>query len=142
MDLLARAGRVQNEFDMAQSGAGVATTVQPINEGPLADAAALEGHSQVDLAVFVAVKDSSADDFDALKGETIEVALDEVREKYRTLLPPEAIAVALRKLGIKTKTIDINAHTAGPDEGPDPRDYPGFRAVMIHFPGAKKIWLD
>src|SRR5687767_387422 len=39
LDLLARAGRVQNEFDQEQSGAGVAANLQLIGEGSLADAA-------------------------------------------------------------------------------------------------------
>lgn len=143
LDLLARAGRVQNEFDREQSGAAVGSSVQLINEGSLADAAgAPEEHFQVELAVFVAVKESSANDLDALKGDTIEVAFDEAFMKYPTLPPSDAIAVALRKLGIKAKTIDIDAHTAGPDEGPDPRDYPGFRTVLIHFPGALRMWMD
>lgn len=142
LDLLMRAGRVQNELDMEQSGSGAAASVQMISEGPLADTPSLDEHSQVDLAVFVAVRESSAYDFDALTGDTIEAMFDQIREEYPALTPADAIAVALRKLGIKSKAIRIDAHTAGPDDGPDPRDYSDFRAALLHFPGAKKIWLD
>lgn len=144
LDLLVRAGRVQNEFDTEQSGSGAAANVQLITEGPLADMPPFtdEDHTEVDLAVFVAIKESSVGDFDGLTGDTISVTLDQVREEYPLLPPSDAIAVALRKLGIKSKAIRIDAHTAGPDEGPDPRDYPGFRAVLLHFPGGQRFWLD
>lgn len=36
------------------------------------------------------------------------------------LTPSDAIAVALRKMGIKSKAIRIDARTASPEEGPDP----------------------
>lgn len=36
LDLLTRAGRLQNEFDLEQTGAGIASNVQLITEGPLA----------------------------------------------------------------------------------------------------------
>lgn len=142
LDLLMRAGRVENEFKMEQGGAGAMASVQRITTGPLADAPPLGEHGEVALAVFVGIRESSVYDFDALKGDTIEETLDQVREEYPALTPSDAIAVALRKLGIKSKAIRIDAHTAGPDEGPDPRDYPGFRAALLHFPGAQKIWLD
>jgi hypothetical protein len=144
LDLLMRAGRVQNEFDVEQSDGSAAANVQLITEGPLADTPPFddEEHTQVELAVFVGIKESSAHEFDALRGDTIETTLDQVREEYPMLTPADAIAVALRKLGVKSKAIRIDAHTAGPDDGPDPRDYPGFRAVLLHFPSAKKIWLD
>jgi hypothetical protein len=141
LDLLMRAGRVENEVKMEQTGAGAVASVQRITSGPLADAPPFEDHTPVDLAVFVAVRDSSAYDLDELRGDTIETTLGQVREEYPALTPADAIAVALRKLGIKSKAIRIDAHTAGPDEGPNPRDYPGFRAVLLHFPGAKRIWL-
>lgn len=142
LDLLMRAGRVENEFNMEQTGAGAVASVQRISTGPLADEHPSVEHGAVALAVFVAVRESSTYDFDALRGDTIEATLDRVREEYPALTPSDAIAVALRKLGIKSKAIRIDAHTAGPDEGPYPRDYPGFRAVLLHFPGAKRIWLD
>ncbi|MCO4263759.1 hypothetical protein NG697_12640 [Pseudarthrobacter sp. MDT3-26] len=142
LDLLMRAGRVENEFKMEQGGAGATASVQRITTGPLVDAQPLEDHTPVDLAVFAAIRDSSTYDLDDLKGDDIEATLDQVREEYPLLTPADAIAVALRKLGIKSKAIRIDAHTAGPDEGPNPRDYPGFRAVLLHFPGARRIWLD
>lgn len=141
LDLLTRAGRVQNEFDLEQHGASAAN-IQIITEGALADSPPFEEHGEVALAVFVGIKESSAEAFDALKGDTVEEALDEIFEKYEALPPADALAAALRKLGIKSKAIHIDAHTAGPDEGPDPRDYPGFRAVLMHFPGATRFWLD
>lgn len=142
LDLLMRAGRVENEFNMEPTGSAAAASVQRITGGPLADAPPMEEHTQVALAVFVGIKESSAEELDALAAETIESALDDVLEKYETLPPPDAIAVALRKLGIKSKAININPHTAGPGEGPDPSDYPGFRGLLMHFPGARRIWLD
>lgn len=51
----------------------------------------------------------------------------------------DAIAVTLRKLKIKSKAINIDARIAGPDEGPDPPDYPGYRAVLLDFPGGRKV---
>lgn len=101
---------------MEQSGSGAAASVQMITEDTLADTPPLDEHSQVDLAVFVAVRESSAYDFDALTGDTIEAMFDQIREEYAALTPSDAIAVALRKLGIKGKAIRIDAHTAGPDE--------------------------
>ncbi|WP_157359195.1 hypothetical protein [Arthrobacter sp. Soil782] len=144
LDLLTRAGRVQNEFDMEQSSSGAAVSVQNITEGPLADTPPFDDgeHTQVELAVFVAIKESSVKDFDSITGDTIEATLNRVRKEYPLLSPSDAIAVALRKLGIKSKAIHIDAHTAGPDEGPDPRDYPGFRAVLMHFSGGQRFWLD
>lgn len=84
LDLLVRAGRVQNEFDLEQSGSRVAADVQLITEGPLADMPQFgdDDHTEVDLAVFVAIKESSAGDFDGLTGGTISVTLDQVREEY------------------------------------------------------------
>lgn len=144
LDLLMRAGRVQNEFDMEKNGGAAASSVQLITEGPLADRPPFdeEEHTQVELAVFVAIRESSAAEFDDLDSDLIHSGLHEVRESYPLLTPSDAIAVALRKLGIKSKAIRIDAHAAGPDEGPDPRDYPGFHAVLLHFPGGRKIWLD
>lgn len=144
LDLLTRAGRVQKEFDMERNSGAAASSVQLITEGPLADLPPCdeEEHSQVELAVFVAIRESSTAEFDDLKGDLIENTLREVRESYPGLTPSDAIAVALRKLGIKSKAIRVDAHTAGPDEGPDPRDYPGFHAVLLHFPGGRKIWLE
>jgi hypothetical protein len=140
LDLLIRAGRVQNEFDLEQGGAASASSVQLISQGPLADSPPLE-HGEVALAVFVAIKESSCEEFDALDGETIESGLDDVFEQYETLPPPDGIAAALRKLGVRSKSIYLDPHTCGA-ERPDPRDYPGFRAALIHFPGARRIWLD
>lgn len=142
LDLLVRAGRAENEFKMDQTGTDAVVSVQRITAGPLADAPPLEEHGEVALAVFVGIRESSAERLDALDAESIDAALEEVFENYETLPPPDAVAVALRKLGIKGKAININPHTVGPYEGPDPRDYPGFRAVLMHFPGAKRIWLD
>lgn len=141
LDLLMRAGRVQNEFDLEHTGGTSAASIQFIDEGPLLDQYPSE-HRQVDLAVFVAIKDTSAQDFDALEGSSIEGALDAVLEQFEMLPPPDAIATALRKLGIRSKAIQINAHTAAPNEGPDARDYPGYRPALIHFPEAKRFWLD
>jgi hypothetical protein len=144
LDLLVGAGRVQNDFDMERNSGPAAASVQLITEGPLADQPPFddEDHTEVELAVFVGIRESSTADFDDLEGDTIEATLHEVRESYPGLTPSDAIAVALRKLGIKSKAIRIDAHTAGPDEGPDPRDYPGFHGVLLHFPGGRKIWLD
>ncbi len=60
---------------------------------------------------------------------------------YDEMLPPDVTAVALRKLGVRCKTILANPENTG-HEGPDPLDYPGFRAAVMHFPGAKRTWLD
>ncbi|WP_441412017.1 hypothetical protein [Arthrobacter sp. 2MCAF14] len=62
-------------------------------------------------------------------------------EKYETMPPWDALASALRSLGIKCKTINLNAMTAGVDR-PDPMDYPGFRAAVVHIDGAIRRWID
>lgn len=84
LDLLMRAGRVQNEFDMEQTGGAAASNVQLITDGPLADSPPLE-HKQAALAVFVGIKESSAQDFDDLDGEAIESALESIFEKFEAL---------------------------------------------------------
>ena len=140
LDLLIRAGRVQNEFDLEQSGAGAAAKVQHITDGPLADfVPSTQGAGFAPLEVFTAIKASSVDDFHALDPETIDAALIEMFEKYETLLPPDGIAATLRTLGIKCKAVHVNPTTAGPEE-PYPHDYPGYRLVLMHFPGAQKFW--
>lgn len=141
LDLMMRAGRVQNEFTLEQSGGISAASTSVIDDGPPKEAP-FPKHGEVALAVFVAIKDSSARDFDALDGESIEEALDAVFAKFEVLPPPDAIAIALRQLGVRSRAIHINPHTAGADEGPDPRDNPGYRPALIHFPGAKRFWLD
>lgn len=94
-----------------------------------------------ELSVFVAVKPTSADDFSAIDAGVLEDALNRAADQYPNMLAPDLMAVTLRKLGIKCKAIELNPAEAGP-EGPDPRSYPGFRAVLIQFPGARRIWLD
>ncbi|GAA4034269.1 hypothetical protein GCM10023063_17800 [Arthrobacter methylotrophus] len=138
LDLLMRAGRVQNEFDMEQTGSDTAASVQMITEGPLATTP--PGHNSV-LTAFVAVRRDAQEAFDALDGKAIETAFDEMFEKYETMLPQDALAAALRSLGVKCKTINLDAMTAGP-EGPDPRDYPGFRAAVVHIEGGIRNWID
>ena len=144
LDLLMRAGRVQNEFDMERSGASSAASVQMINSGPLATTPPPveeeEEHSQV-LTAFVAIRNDAQEAFDALDGKAIEDTFDEMYEKYETMRPQDALAAALRSLGIKCKTINLDAMTAGP-EGPDPRDYPGFRGALVHIEGGIKRWVD
>lgn len=142
LDLLIRAGRVQNEFDLEQSGASGAVNVQRIESGPLVDAPPLEhdAHGSV-LTAFVAVRRDFQEAFDALDGEALEAAFDEMFEKYETMPPWDALASALRSLGIKCKTINLNAMTAGVDR-PDPIDYPGFRAAVVHIDGGIRRWID
>ncbi|MGV0109027.1 hypothetical protein [Arthrobacter sp. CP30] len=123
--LLMCAGRVQNKFAL-ERGDGFAATVHSIAEGTLLHSALSAEdfeHSHVDLAVFIAIEASSAESVDEVGGDTIERVLDEVAASYPLVPRADAIAVALRKLGIKSKAIHIDAHTAGPGEGPDPRDY-------------------
>lgn len=73
-------------------------------------------HKKVDLAVFVGIKAP----FDALESEAIESTLEMVFDKYEALPPPDAITAGLCMLGIKSKATHIDAHSAGPDKGPDP----------------------
>lgn len=98
-------------------------------------------HAPGELSVFVAVKPSSVDDFAALDGAVLEDSLNRAADQYPNMLAPDLMAVTLRKLGIKCKAIELNPAETGP-EGPDPRSYPGFRAVLVQFPGARRIWLD
>lgn len=144
LDLLMRAGRVQNEFDVEQSGASSAASIQMINSGPLAmtppPVEEEEEHSQV-LTAFVAIRNDAQEAFDALDGQAIEDAFDQMYEKYETMPTQDALAAALRSLGVKCKTINLDAMTAGP-EGPDPRDYPGFRGALVHIEGGIKRWID
>lgn len=144
LDLLMRAGRVQNEFDLEQTGAASAANVQIINSGPLATTPppveAEQEHGAV-LTAFVAVRHDAQEAFDALDGKAIEGAFDQMYEKYETMQPQDALAAALRSLGIKCKTINLDAMTAGP-EGPDPRDYPGFRGALVHIVGGIRRWID
>lgn len=140
LDLLMRAGRVQNEFDLEKSGSGAAANVQLISEGPLADfVSTTQGAGFAPLEVFTAIKASSVEDFDSLGPEAIDSALIEMFEKYETLLPPDGLAATLRTLGIKCKAVHVNPRTAGPEE-PYPHDYPGYRLVLMHFPGGHKFW--
>jgi hypothetical protein len=134
LDLLMRAGRVQNEFDLEQTGAQSAVSVQHIPSDTIEEHATL-------MPVFVAVKKTSAAAFDALEEDEIQRKVEEVMAQYDEMLPPDLTAVALRKLGIKCKTILTNPENVGP-EGPDPSGYPGFRAAVMHFPGAKRTWID
>lgn len=92
-----------------------------------------------ELSVFVAVKPSSEEAFESLDPATLENGLSRAMDQYPNMLPPDLVAVTLRKLDIKCKTIELG--TAGNEE-PDPRSYPGFRAALIHFPGARRVWLD
>lgn len=140
LDLLMRAGRVQNEFDMEQSGSATAASVQMIGEGPLTLNPPPQEHSSV-LTAFVAVRRDAQEAFDALDGKAIEAAFDEMFEKYPTMQPQDALAAAIRSLGVKCKTINLDAMTAGP-EGPDPRDYPGFRAAVVHIENGVRNWID
>lgn len=129
LDLLMRVGSVQNEFELDQSGAQSAVSVQRIQEnGSL-------------MAVFVAVKRTSVEDFEALGRGAIQSKVEQVMAHYDEMLPPDLTAVALRKLGIKCKTILANPENTGP-EGPDLLDYSGFRAAVMHYPGAKWTWID
>lgn len=138
LDLLMRAGRVQNDFDLERSGEAAAN-VQMITEGPLATTPP-PVHGSV-LTAFVAVRRDAQEAFEALDGKAIEAAFDEMFEKYETIQPQDALAVALRSLGIKCKTVSLDAMTAGP-EGPDPRDHPGFRAAVVHIEGGIRNWID
>jgi hypothetical protein len=142
LDLLMRAGRVQNEFDMEQTGARSASSVQTISTGPLATTPppVEEGHGPV-LTAFVAIRHDAQEAFEALDGKAIEDSFDEMYEKYETMQPQDALAAALRSLGVKCKTINLDAMTAGP-EGPDPSDYPGFRAAVVHIEGGIRKWID
>lgn len=142
LDLLMRAGRVQNEFDMERSGATSAATVQLINAGPLSTTPppVEEQHGAV-LTAFVAIRNDAQEAFEALDGKAIEDAFDEMFEKYETMQPQDALAAALRSLGIKCKTINLDAMTAG-SEGPDPCDYPGFRGAVVHIEGGIRRWID
>lgn len=142
LDLLMRAGRVQNEFDMEQTGASSSANVQMISSGPLATTPppVEEGHGPV-LTAFVAIRNDAQEAFDALDGKAIEDAFDQMYEKYETMQPQDALAAALRSLGIKCKTINLDAMTAGP-EGPDPSDYPGFRGAVVHIEGGIRRWID
>ncbi|HEX9226001.1 MAG TPA: hypothetical protein VF885_05015 [Arthrobacter sp.] len=99
------------------------------------------GDTRDGLSVFVAVKPTSADAFAALDPAVIEDSLNRAADQYPNMLAPDLMAVTLRKLGIKCKAIETNPAEAGPG-GPDPRDFPGFLAVLIEFPGARRIWLD
>ncbi|MDJ0459916.1 hypothetical protein PUN71_022165 [Arthrobacter sp. NQ7] len=144
LDLLMRAGRVQNEFDMEQTGDTSAANVQMISSGPLATTpppVENEGQHGAVLTAFVAVRHDAQEAFDALDGKAIEDAFDQMYEKYETMQPQDALAAALRSLGIKCKTINLDAMTAGP-EGPDPRDYPGFRGALVHIEGGIRRWID
>lgn len=142
LDLLMRAGRIQNEFDLEQTGGQSAVSVQRIGSGPLAATPppGQDGHGSV-LTAFVAVRYDAQEAFEALDGKTIETAFDEMFEKYETMQPQDALAAALRSLGVKCKTIKLDAMTAGP-EGPDPLDYPGFRAAVVHIEGGIRNWID
>lgn len=139
LDLLIRAGRVQNDFDMERTGAPTASNVQLIGEGPFATPPPGE-HGPV-LTAFVAIRHDAQEAFDALDGGAIEAAFDEMFTRYETMPPQDALAAALRSLGIKCKTINLDAMTAGP-EGPDPLDYPGFRAAVVHIAGGIRRWID
>jgi hypothetical protein len=144
LDLLMRAGRVQNEFDMEQTGATSAASAQMISSGPLATTPPPvedEGQHGAVLTAFVAVRHDAQEAFDALDGKAIEDAFDQMYEKYETMQPQDALAAALRSLGIKCKTLNLDAMTAGP-EGPDPRDYPGFRGALVHIEGGIRRWID
>ena len=135
LDLLMRAGRVQNEFDLEQTGAKSAVSVQRIQEGAL-----VQEHGSL-MAVFVAVKKTSVEDFEALDSDEIQRKVEEVMAQYDEMLPPDLTAVALRKLGIKCRTILANPENTGPG-GPESLGHPGFRAAVMHFPGAKRTWIE
>lgn len=135
LDLLMRAGRVQNEFDLEQTGAETAVSVQRIREE-----ASNEEHGSR-MAVFVSVKKTSVEDFEALDSDEIQRKIEEVMAQYDEMLPPDLTAVALRKLGIKCRTILANPENTGPG-GQDSLSSPGFRAAIMHFPGAKRTWIE
>lgn len=99
------------------------------------------GAPDASSAVFVAIAPSNAATFDALDAAELESGLERAADQYPNMLAPDLIAVTLRKLGIKCKAIELNPAEAGP-EGPDPRSHPGFRAVLVQFPGARRTWLD
>lgn len=101
---------------------------------PEASATELRG-----LSVFVAVKASSAGAFEALDAGALEDGMSRAMDQYPNMLPPDLVAVTLRKLDIKCKAVETDP--AGTNE-PDPRSHPGFRAALIHFPGARRVWLD
>jgi hypothetical protein len=92
------------------------------------------------LSIYVAVKPSSAEAFDGLDPEALEAGLERAMDQYPNMMPPDLLAVTLRKLGIKCKAIETDPASSG--SGPDPLTYPGFRAVLVEFPGARRTWLD
>lgn len=134
LDLLSRSGRVQNEFELEQSGAGGTVSIQQL----IADNTPQDDGI---LSVFVAVKDASTQAFEALDADAIERGLEDAVDAYDQLFPPDYVAIALRKLGVRCRAIELHPDHVYPDQL-DSADYPGFRIAVIHFPGAERHWLD
>lgn len=132
LDLLMRAGRVQNEVDMEQTGSATAVSVQPVPEGlaPAADG--------IELSAYAAIRDSDVEALEALEPQVINDKLDETMLRYPQLLPPDGLAAALRQLKVKCRAVDVNPYTDGQTLPPEA---PGFRVALFAFPAGTHRWV-
>ena len=131
LDLLARAGRVSNEFELEHSGSSTAVSVQRLSPDALLP-------EQDFIEVFVGIRNEDSAVFESLEGSLIEEGFEAAHDKFPSLIPPDAIAVALRKLGVKCRTID--EHPAEVSSAPSAGQ--GFRTAHVLLPGGTRKWAE
>lgn len=132
LDLMAAANRVQNEFDLEQSGAGTTASMQLIGPSPNAS------HR---MPVFVGIREDFVGAFEALKLSALESKADEVLDLFDGLMPPDILATALRKLGVKAKAIQDNPRQSE-DWSSVAGSLPGFRIAVVYVPEYDWVWID
>ncbi|MHA7264461.1 hypothetical protein ACX80W_14780 [Arthrobacter sp. TMN-37] len=92
----------------------------------------------VRLAVYAAIREDSVAALDALAPSAVDDMLDETMSRYPQLLPPDGLAAALRQLGIRCRSVDLNPYVDGPALPPA---VPGFKVALFEFPAGTHRWV-
>jgi hypothetical protein len=96
------------------------------------------GARGVQLAVYAAIREDSVSALESLDPTAVDASLDAMMIRYPQLLPPDGLAAALRQLGIKCRTVDVNPYTDGRVLPPE---VPGFRVALFEFPAGTHRWV-
>lgn len=129
---MAAGNRVQNEFELEQSGGGTTATMQLLEPGL---------GTWPGMDVFVGIRKDCTDAFEALTPSVVADKADDVMDLFENLLPPDILAAALRKLGVKAKAIQANPKHLE-DWGSVRASAPGFRIAVVRVPDFAWEWLD
>ncbi|MBJ2122308.1 hypothetical protein I6N91_15095 [Arthrobacter sp. MSA 4-2] len=96
------------------------------------------GADDVQLAVYAAIREDSVSALESLDPAAVDDSLDATMIRYPQLLPPDGVAAALRQLGIKCRTVDLNPYMDGQALPPE---VPGFRVALFEFPAGTHRWI-